>query len=198
LAIIVDKEQKKRDIACSCKKLFAEHAFKDITISQIAKTAGIAKGSLYDYFKNKEDVVFELVHILVERHNAQKEEALAHADSIEEKVKIFFRFFYEEESADLRKLYKEFIAISLTNPSEEIIAFQSNYFHYYSEWFERIIEEAVQKGELKPVASEMVLGIFTAIEGIFITSCRTDVIDDVEQEIDRYLKIVFELIKERR
>ncbi len=193
----MDREQKKRDIACSCKTLFTRHALKDITISQIAKTAGIAKGSLYDYFRNKEDVVFELVHILVAEHNEKKERELAEAETIGEKIKIFFRFFYEEESADLRKLYKEFIAISLTSPTEEIIKFQSDYFHYYHEWFEKILEEGIERGEIAPVAREMILGIFAAIEGIFITSCTTDVITDVEAEIERYLKVLFKTIKER-
>ncbi len=198
LPIIVDKVQKKRDIAYSCKELFIENHLRNITILKIAQTAKIAKGSLYDYFKNKEDVVFELIHILIEEHNQNKEQELARVSTIQEKIKIFFKFFYEKESQDLRKLYKEFIAISLTNPSDEIITFQSNYFNYYCEWFERIIKDSIDKKELKPIALELIMGIFAGIEGIFINSCKTNVIRDVEKEIDRYLDAIFQLLEEKK
>ncbi len=52
MAIIVDKIQKRKDIALACKELFFLHDIKDLTISQIAKTAGVGKGTIYDYFQN--------------------------------------------------------------------------------------------------------------------------------------------------
>ena len=67
MAKIVDKIQKRKDIALACKSLFVEKSIQDLTISKIAQTAGIGKGSLYDYFENKEDIVFELIEILIEQ-----------------------------------------------------------------------------------------------------------------------------------
>jgi len=37
--------------------------FVNISISQIAKTAGIGKGTVYEYFNNKEDIVFSMKRI---------------------------------------------------------------------------------------------------------------------------------------
>ena len=73
MAIIVDKIQKRKDIALACKELFFQNGINDLTISQVAKTAGVGKGTIYDYFKNKEDIVFEIVNILMVEHSAQKE-----------------------------------------------------------------------------------------------------------------------------
>ena len=61
MAIIVDKVQKRRDIALTCKELFVVNGIKSITISQIAKTAGVGKGTLYDYFKNNILFIFKVV-----------------------------------------------------------------------------------------------------------------------------------------
>ena len=58
MAIIVDKDKKRTQIALACKNLVIANGIKDITITKIAKEAGIAKGSFYDYFENKEDLVF--------------------------------------------------------------------------------------------------------------------------------------------
>ncbi|WP_434658776.1 TetR/AcrR family transcriptional regulator [Sulfurimonas sp. NW9] len=72
LAIIVDKEQKKKDIALGTKALILKDGINNITIAQIAKAANIGKGTVYEYFKNKDEVVFELVEILMQEHNERK------------------------------------------------------------------------------------------------------------------------------
>ena len=41
-------------------EVFAEHGFQETTISQIARKANIAEGSIYDYFENKEDLLFSI------------------------------------------------------------------------------------------------------------------------------------------
>ena len=63
MAIIVDKVQKRKDIALACKELFFQRGINDLTISEVAKTAGVGKGTIYEYFNNKEEIVFEIVNI---------------------------------------------------------------------------------------------------------------------------------------
>ncbi|MBN2825115.1 MAG: TetR/AcrR family transcriptional regulator, partial [Campylobacterales bacterium] len=114
MAIIVDKEQKRRDIALACEDLFIQKGIKNLTISQIATKAGVGKGTIYDYFANKEDIVFEIVNILMAQYNATKEQRINEAKSSKAKITIFYDFFYNPDKADLRKIFKEFVSISLT------------------------------------------------------------------------------------
>lgn len=52
----------KRDlILTTAKALFIEHGISGTTIANIASTAGIAKGSVYSYFKSKQDIVQALL-----------------------------------------------------------------------------------------------------------------------------------------
>jgi Fic family protein len=60
MAIIVDKECKRNNIACAGKELLLEHGIRNITISQIAQTANIGKGTVYECFENKEDIPEEV------------------------------------------------------------------------------------------------------------------------------------------
>ena len=53
-------ESKKRLILQVANEVFAEKGFQEATISQIAQKAKIAEGSIYDYFKNKEDLLFSI------------------------------------------------------------------------------------------------------------------------------------------
>jgi len=198
LAIIVDKVQKRKDIALACKEMFFQNGINDLTIAQIAKKAGVGKGTIYEYFKNKEDVVFEIVNILIQERNIVVEKELAKVTTTKEKIKLFSQFFYSPEDAEIRQLYKEAISIILANPNSEMIAFQSDCVSGYFQWFELLIEEGIQKGELREDAKEFSRGLFALSEGIFIKSQVTHIYDDVELEIHRFLDALFNLLEVKK
>ena len=198
MPIIVDKEQKRKDIALSCKELFVLHGIKDLTISQLAKTAGVGKGTVYEYFKNKEDIVFEILNILMLEHNVHKEKELSSISSTKEKIKLFFNFFYSKKDEELRTLYKEFISIALVNPNEEMIDFQTTCFENYYQWFEEILQEGIDTGEVIPHSIHFAKGLFATGEGLFIASVATKAIPDVEKELNLYIDTLFTLIEVKK
>ena len=199
MPIVVDKEQKRKEIALACKALLVHKSIQEVTVSEIAKTAGIGKGTFYEYFKDKEELVFELVNLLMRAHNALKEAKLAEAQSTREKIKVFYTFFYSEESADLRALYREFIAYSLLAPKKEFVAFQTECFHFYYRWVERIIDEGIAKGELLPVAKELIKGMYMTGQGMFVASLATEGVISLQEDINRFVDHIFDLVeKENR
>ncbi|MCP4749567.1 MAG: TetR/AcrR family transcriptional regulator [Proteobacteria bacterium] len=60
MAKIVDKEAKRLEILKAAVRVFAERGVAATKIQDIAKAAGIAQGTIYIYFKNKEEV-FEYI-----------------------------------------------------------------------------------------------------------------------------------------
>jgi AcrR family transcriptional regulator len=64
---VVDRDQRKREIALAALDLFAEKGFEATPISQIAEAAGISKGSVYLYFTSKEDLIFHAVGTWVDQ-----------------------------------------------------------------------------------------------------------------------------------
>ena len=195
MAIIVDKVQKRKDIALSCKELVFQNGIHNLTIAQIAKTAGVGKGTIYDYFKNKEDIVFEIINIMIRERNIILKSKLETISSTKEKIKLFGYFFYSEEDRELRQLYKEFISISLSTPDERMIDFQTQCFEGYYSWFEKIIDDAIANDEIVPLARKLIRGLFVFGEGIFIASETTTIIKDMQQEIENYTDVIFELIE---
>ena len=198
MAIIVDKVQKRKDIALACKEMFFQHGINDLTISQVAKTAGVGKGTIYDYFKNKEDIVFEIVNILVQEHNEEKEKKLNSVTSTRDKVKEFSSIFYDDSDIELRQLYKEYISISLASPDKEMVEYQTACTDSYFQWFNQIIDEGIQKGELVDGSSKFARGLFTMAEGMFITSEVTHTIDDLKSEIYNFIDAIFDLIEVKK
>jgi AcrR family transcriptional regulator len=197
MAIIVDKVQKRKNIALSCKNLILEENLKNITISKLTQQAKIAKGSFYDYFTNKEDLVFEIVSIFMQEYNEKLEKKLNKAKNTKKKLKIFSEFFYNDEDKELRKIYKEFIAIALSTPSDEMINFQSKCFDIYKKYLENIIQEAINKGELKKEAISFVELFFVTMKGFYITSETTKSIKNLKKSINDYIDLIYNLNKEK-
>lgn len=56
---VKEKNSKYHRILEAAVKVFALHGFRQSTVAQIAKEAGVADGTIYLYFKNKDDI---LVH----------------------------------------------------------------------------------------------------------------------------------------
>ena len=57
-----EKNDKYRRILGAAIEVFAKEGYFYSTISQIAKTAGVADGTIYLYFKNKEDILLQFFH----------------------------------------------------------------------------------------------------------------------------------------
>ena len=54
--VVRDPGAKKRHILEAARRLLVEHDFQDIVLDDVAKKAGVAKGTLFLYFKNKEEL----------------------------------------------------------------------------------------------------------------------------------------------
>jgi len=58
--IRVDKEEKKRALLSAARRVFAQKGFASTKIEDVAREAGIGKGTVYEYFRSKDDIFFAL------------------------------------------------------------------------------------------------------------------------------------------
>ncbi|MFV2081722.1 MAG: TetR/AcrR family transcriptional regulator [bacterium] len=56
-AKIVDREQRREEIAKAAMGLFSVKGFETTSISQVARAAGIGKGTVYEYFSSKDELI---------------------------------------------------------------------------------------------------------------------------------------------
>lgn len=66
----MEKNQKRQDILNSAMALFKDKGFHNTKVEDIALSAGVGKGTLYEYFENKQDVFdeacIEYVDVIIE------------------------------------------------------------------------------------------------------------------------------------
>ena len=55
------RQRSMQKIEAAALELFAHKGFHNTSISQIAKAAGVSKGLLYNYYENKEDLLYTIV-----------------------------------------------------------------------------------------------------------------------------------------
>lgn len=68
--------EKKNKVINAAKKEFARVPFEETSIKNIVEDAGIARGSFYQYFESKEDLLIFLIKNHVEKLNSNIEEVL--------------------------------------------------------------------------------------------------------------------------
>ncbi|MDA8163244.1 MAG: TetR/AcrR family transcriptional regulator [Desulfobacteraceae bacterium] len=93
-------EQKRLNILAAAAKLFADRPFHKVLLSDVAEAAGVGKGTLYIYFKSKEDLYLSVVYDgfarLVDRLRSQiDEDAREPVESLELAVREFIYFIYQ-------------------------------------------------------------------------------------------------------
>lgn len=72
------KEEREAQILASAARLFSERRFDEVLMDDIAREAGVAKGTLYTYFKEKEELYFAVVFAGIHELNELLEAVAAH------------------------------------------------------------------------------------------------------------------------
>jgi len=197
LAIIVDKEAKRNAIACSCKEILLQHGINNLTISQIAKTAGVGKGTVYEYFENKEDIVFEIMTVFIAEYEKKLSDiVMEELDSKEKLFHFLYIGFEDEESRRQLVLYREFLSISMTSGTKEMIDFNKQCRERFSDILAQILEGGIHRGEL-PLSIKGLKSAILAFELGLIVEVHTSGLDPKE-EIDRFLDVLFRLIEKTK
>lgn len=66
VAKLIDKDQKRREIARAAMKVFSEHGFDAASMKLVAGAAGVGKGTIYEYFASKDEMIAAAIHIWLE------------------------------------------------------------------------------------------------------------------------------------
>jgi TetR/AcrR family fatty acid metabolism transcriptional regulator len=139
---------KEADILESAIKVFAKFGYHNSGISQIAKEAGIASGSVYLYYKNKEEVlasifrkVWEQLYNEITKINNRKD--LSSIDKLEYLIDVIFDVFSINPS----------LATVFVNEQIHLKKETSLFIKYYEKFFEKgeeLVEEGIKDGSINP------------------------------------------------
>ena len=94
------KKDKYYLILTAASKVFAEQGFSSATVAQIAREAGVADGTIYLYFKNKDDILFQFFRYKTKQIFKRFKEEIDSVDEPVEKLSCLIRSHLEEFQQD--------------------------------------------------------------------------------------------------
>lgn len=161
---------KHRKIIRAATKVFAKKGFFNARISDIAKEAKVADGTIYLYFNNKFDILLSVFEQEIGKLIDQVTLLLEKEDNPNNRLEIFITNHLEEMKKN--KYLAEVIHIELRQTSKLIREYRKNKFSEYLNIIATIIENGQQEGffrqDVKPeIAKKILFGSLDEVSRIW-------------------------------
>lgn len=126
-------------------KVFAQSGYFNAKVSDVARTAGVADGTVYLYFKNKDDLLTSIFSWAMGEFLTRARAELAEVANAKEKLLSFARLHFSllEQERDIAIVFQ----IELRQSTKFMEQFSTTYLAEYLQMLREIIEEG-QKGGL--------------------------------------------------
>jgi AcrR family transcriptional regulator len=189
-------EERKQQITEAATTVFSRLGFHKARIDDIAAEAGLSKGTLYLYFKSKDEIIASLLAKLFDRelsilHTLQKDTRPSAERLLD---------FIEYSINDILK-WQRFMPIMyefLSRISRQSVVQQAfkNYFRSYMEIFTPIIQQGIDSGEFKAVdAYEIAIAIGAIIEGTILLWVYDSEMVNLQRHVSSGVQLLLEGIK---
>ena len=162
-------EERKQQILNAAEEVFTQKGFDEARMEDIAEGTGLSKGTLYLYFKSKDDLIIAILDRIFLREFEQMERLKDQNLSAGEAVWKFTDLAVRDVRTMLRlmPIAYEFLALAFRNKLVQRTLKQ--YFNRYLDVLIPIIEAGVRTGEFKPVNPvEVALAAGAIMEGTIL------------------------------
>jgi AcrR family transcriptional regulator len=184
----IDKNEKKRAIALAAIPLLAKQGLTKTSVEAIAKEANVAKGTVYLYFKTKEEIILEIWNYVTELMDEYRTEKFKNCTTASQKLIVYFDFSILEEKHTIEILLKILamnlsIVLSLSHLGL-VKNFKADRLKELDD-LEKIIKEGVFSKEFKKVDTLLIAKLFANMfRGTIINAiCLCKNIDQIREEL---------------
>src|SRR5271166_3797858 len=147
------KELRVKELLDATRRVIGRHGFQGATIDRVAEEAHVAKGTVYLYFTNKDDLLFTAVIDGIRTMNDQAfalaDPSIPPLDRLKRMVREVFRIL-ESNQDFLKALILEPSFVNL-KPDEPRAQELRRIFTAYLGVVAAIIREAIDAGQMRPV-----------------------------------------------
>ncbi|QTA80439.1 Transcriptional regulator, TetR family [Desulfonema limicola] len=197
-----ERERRRQQIMIAAKRVFSQKGFNKATMEDIAKEAELSPGTLYLYFKNKDELFsslsirilqylnIRLEHVVNDKTNKTAEQKI---DALKEAMHDVYKFdplmlvnmFHLQSSETMKNLSPELIE-DITNLSQSSLSTMC-----------KIFEDGIHKGFFidKPpiILADIVLSMFS---GIVLWEESKKIINEEKNFLEQTLDTAFEIFNQ--
>ncbi len=160
------KNSKREAIIEAAVKVFAKKGFYNAKVNDVAKAAGVADGTIYLYFKNKDDLLINLFEDKMDHILNRFAAGLQNIHDPIEKLKTFIHVYFTliEEDQQLAEVFQ----VELRQSAKFLKDYHNQKFLDYLNIIAGIVDEGKREGFFRPTLHTDIikLMIFGAIDEV--------------------------------
>ena len=184
-----DKSQRILDAAT---RVFARKGYFAARVSDIAKKAGVADGTIYLYFRNKEDILVRLFDEVMSQHVSQAREAVRALPSAPERLRTIAERHLAVlgENRDLAVVFQ----VELRQSTHFMERFTGSWLRDYFDLLHEVIDAGQRDGSLRAdvdrrLAAKVLFGALDEMVTSWLLSDRRYALQDMAAPVvDLFLR----------
>ncbi|MFA5904183.1 MAG: TetR/AcrR family transcriptional regulator [Desulfobacula sp.] len=160
--------------------LMSEKDFHSITTAEIAKNAEVTEGLIYKYFKDKKDLLYQVLDEHFFEFQAKIESRTANEKTCVEQLEVIV--FSSLESYAANRIFSKILLLEVRNSLDFFESSAYERVRKYTKTILNIIEKGIETGELKPETDPYILR--KVILGAIEHACLGEIIFGKQLDID--------------
>ena len=182
------KSAKRANILKAAEKIFAKNGFHETTIGEIAKTARVSEGTIYEYFSTKEALLFSIPGERSSRYMAENLEILKYVDQSANKLKILI--YRHLELFEINPEYANVTIMILRNNRNFLKTHEYQIVKASAKLTIDVLKEGIRTGEFRSdidpyVVRSIIWGsIDDAVKRKFLYKKKTSLLEFAESLVD--------------
>jgi TetR/AcrR family fatty acid metabolism transcriptional regulator len=145
--VLLRKSDKRSLITDAAVEVFAEKGFRQARVSDIARRAGVADGTIYLYFRNKEDILLSIFEEKMDLLLAGLTAVLDGVHDAEERIRRFARFHFEQVRTN--RAAAEVLQVELRLSHKFLKEYRPEKLWAYLNVFAQIVRDGQEAGRFR-------------------------------------------------
>jgi AcrR family transcriptional regulator len=144
--------RQRRRILDAAWKLFAEHGIDRVAVAEITSACGVQPSTMYQYFSNKDDIVWAILGELIQEESGRAKQALENAPNALARITALLESIADELSNNVEsvRFMAQFDAIYARDwPVERLLTLESQISPQPFRWFTDLVREGIADGSLR-------------------------------------------------
>jgi AcrR family transcriptional regulator len=147
------RERQRRRILQAAEKLFDEHGIDRVTMADITSASGVRASTVYQYFSNKDDIVWAILSDVLEEAAQRAKESIERATNGLSKIAALLEYIAGELTHRPAKarFMAQFDAMYARDwPAERLLTLEAQINPRGFQWFGKLVREGIRDGSLRP------------------------------------------------
>lgn len=186
-------EDKKAALLQAALKLFTERGFHGTSTAQISKEAGVATGTLFNYFPTKEDLINGLYFEVKGELSRRMGEDVQTQTTFHDKLKKIWYNMIEwglNNPEDFHFVGQFCSSPYITNYTREVVMKEYVFLH-------DLVKEGIENGDIRDYSAELVIAMFYQSSRTVVNLILDSEPLDKEKVIEDGFQVIWEGLKKK-